>query len=244
MTSEAEPAFGVDGPTEARVREKVLPGLARLLESLPEEPPTGADPDVYGVAHGFYCRVGRTCEAALLLMEAGRASEAAPLRRAAFEHALSLTWLLKEGPPAVAALTRAHQGRMRSIRDLLDESWTVGAPDFEALLALEVPSGGQDHLVRITEVIKKYGLPKSLLVAWLADSGESHPSYLTARAYWHNAGTRLLTYAEERPRNDVFALAFVWWLASCEMDSVAGWGHSLVELGAGVGLPVMRLLDA
>lgn len=243
VTSNAGRAFGVDGQTETRLREQVLPGLAGLLESLPEQPPTSADPDVYRVAHGFYCRTGRTCQAALLLMEAGRASEAAPLRRAAFEHAVSLAWVLKEGPAAVAALTRAHQGRMRSIRNLLDDSWTVGDADFEALLALEVPSGGQDHLVRITEVIKQYGLPKSLLVAWLADTGESHPSYLTARAYWHSSGTRLLTYPGDRSRSDVFALAFIWWLASCEMGSVANWGQPLAELSELIGLPVMRLLD-
>lgn len=235
--------FKVDRATEERLRATVLPGLTELFESLPSVPPPGtADNNVYATAHGFYCRVARTAQAALQLTDDGFGTEAAPLRRALMEHALALAWVIDQGEAALAALGRAHQARMRSIRDLADGTWAaLKNEDFEDLLSHEVPSKGQDHLVTFGQLAKTYEVSSDLLIAWLADTGESHPSYLTARAYWHDTGSRLGTEPEKRVTSDVHAITFLWWLATCEMDALVGWGQRLVPVGAAAGLPVLRL---
>lgn len=81
-----------------------------MLETLPDAPPAGVEgANAYAVAHGFFCRVARTSEGALLLVDSGLGSEAAPLRRAALEHLLGLAWVIDEGmrrPRACSGLTR------------------------------------------------------------------------------------------------------------------------------------------
>ncbi len=75
------------------------------------------DDTAYAVAHGFYCRVARTAQAALSLVDIGFGSEAAPLRRSVLEHVLALAWVIDEGAAAVAALserTRAEWAPSRS----------------------------------------------------------------------------------------------------------------------------------
>lgn len=243
MAMQSQPVtFKADRATEERLRAAVLPDLTALFESLPSVPPPGTrDDNVYATAHGFYCRVARTAQAALLLTDNGFGSEAVPLRRALVEHLLALTWVIDQGDAAVAALTRAHQARMRRIKDLMDGTWALRDEDFEVLLSHEVPSKGHDHLVSFGQLVKTYEVSNDLLIAWLADTGESHPSYLTARAYWHDSGSRLGTEPEDRVTSDVHAIAFVWWLATCEIDVLVGWGHRLVSVGAAAGLPVLRL---
>lgn len=235
--------FKADQATEDRLRSTVLPGLTALFESLPAVPPRGTqDDNVYATAHGFYCRVARTAQAALWLADDGFGSEGAPLRRAMVEHVLALAWVIDQGEAALAALTRAHQARMRSIRDLADGTWAaLKDEDFESLLDREVPSKGQDHLVTFGQLAKTYDVSKDLLIAWLSDTGESHPSYLTARAYWHDEGSRLGIEPEERVTSDVHAIVSLWWLATCEMDALVGWGERLAPVGAAAGLPVLRL---
>jgi hypothetical protein len=80
-----------------------------------------------------------------------------------------------------------------------------------------------------------------LLIAWLSDTGESHPSYLTASAYWHAEGTRLATTPEGRARTDLQAIGLLWWIASCEMSRVIAWENTLREIGGRAGLQIMRV---
>src|SRR5665213_2745047 len=148
--------FKADERTRAALLNSVLPALANLTEQLPDVPPDGLDDNAYAYAHGFYCRVARTCEAALLLIEAGLSSEATPLRRAALEHALALAWVIDEPDAAPAALLRAHQNRMKSIQELIDGRWTVSAADFAKVLDIEVDNTGQDHLVKYGQLIQMY----------------------------------------------------------------------------------------
>jgi hypothetical protein len=240
-----EPAFRADQETERRLREGLLPALDTLLEELPSHPPKGVDENVYAVAHGLYCRIARTCQATLLLVDAGLGSEAAPLRRSALEHALTLAWVVDEGRPATDVLLRAHQARMRSVKQKLDDRWSVKPEDFEKLLSVEVPSAGRDHLVSFGNLAKQFDASNDLLAAWLADTGESHPSHMTASAYWHSDSSgqmSLSTTVRERAANDVHVLSFVWWLGTGEMEPLAGWSDErLRQIGSVGGLPVTRL---
>jgi hypothetical protein len=234
--------FRADEATEQLLRSAVFPGLTALTVALPQLPPDEVDDDTaYAVAHGFYCRAARTAQAALSLVDTGFGSEAAPLRRALLEHVLALAWVIDEGPAAVAALTRAHQGRMAGIKKLMDGRWSFTDEDFEMLLSADVPSQGQDHLVAFRHLVDRYDVSDDLLIAWLSDTGESHPSFLTARAYWHDGGSRLDVVPDDAPRNDVHAIGFLWWLAACEMDHLLGWGDALAALGGPAGLPVVRV---
>lgn len=234
--------FRADEATEHLLRSVVFPRLTELSSALPQAPPDEVD-DVtaYAVAHGFYCRVARTARAALSLVDAGFGSEGAPLRRALLEHVLALAWVIDEGSAAVTALTRAHQARMKSIKELMDGRWSLKDEDFEGLLAADVPSQGQDHLAKFGQLVQLYDVSNDLLIAWLSDTGESHPSFLTARAYWHDGGSRLDVVPDDQARNDVRAIGFLWWLGACEMDRLTGWGKALAAVGAPAGLPVVRV---
>lgn len=160
----------------------------------------------YAVAHGFYCWVVRTAQGALSLVDTGFGSEAAPLRQALLEHVLALAWVINQGPAAVAALTRAHLGRMGSIKKLMNGRWSLTGEDFEKLLSAGVPSQGQDHRVAFRHLMDRYDVSDGLLIAWLWDSGDSHPSFLTARTYWHDGGSRLDVVPDDAARNDVHAV--------------------------------------
>lgn len=243
MDDDAEPAgFRADEATEQLLRVAVFPGLTQLTAALPQSPPNGvADETAYAIAHGFYCRVARTAQAALLLVDAGFASEAAPLRRSMLEHVLALTWVIDDGRAADASFTRAHQARMASVQKLMDGRWSITDEDFERLLSLDVPSQGQDHFVAFGQLVKQYKVSDDLLIAWLADTGESHPTFVTARAYWHDEGHRLDVVPVGGSRTDVHAIGLLWWLAACALDRLVGWGDALRDIGAPAGLPVLRL---
>lgn len=234
--------FKADEATAALLREHLFPGLTRLLDELPSVPPPALDPEVYACAHGFFCRIARTSQAALHLIDLGLSDESAPLRRALMEHVLQLAWVIEDGAPAVRAHVRARQARMNSIRALLDDRWSIPSEVFDRLLAFDVPSEGQDHMVHFGQLVKRYGtqLSNDLLAAWLTDTGSSHPSHSTYSAYW-DATSGLVTSVPARERNDVHAVGFLWWLGACQMDQVMRWGDRLNEIGKQVGLPVVYL---
>lgn len=241
MTDEGPaPTFAVDAATEARLRGSVLPALAALLDALPATPPAGADIQAYAIAHGFYCRLARTCQGSLLLIDAGLGSEAAPLQRAALEHVLALAWVIDEGPAAAAALLRAQQHRMGKTKTAIADRWDIQPEEFDRLLSLDVPSQSQDHLVSFGHLCRLYDLADDLLAAWLTDTGGSHPSLSTANPYWHDGSRRLSTHAD-LGHAGVHETAWLWWLGSCEMDRLVNWGTRLATIGEPAGLPVVRL---
>ncbi len=231
--------FKADERTRAVLLGSVLPALVALTDELPDVPPEGMDDNAYAYAHGFYCRVARTCEAALLLIEAGLGSEATPLRRAALEHALALAWVIDEPDAAPPALVRAHQSRMRSIEALIDGRWDVTSADFAKLFETEVANKGQDHLVKYGQLIQTYEDSKDLLAAWLTDTGDSHPSHTTASAYWREGS--LGTTATPKAISDVQVVAFVWWVAVCQMSRLLQWDKRLTAIGEPAGLGLVQL---
>lgn len=233
--------FKADAATAQRFRDHLFPGLEQLLEALPNSPPPGSDAEVYASAHGFYCRIARTSQAALHLIDIGLTDESAPLRRALIEHVLQLAWIIEEGEVAVRAHVRAHQARMASVQRLLDDRWSIPAEAFDRLLTLDVPSDGKDHLVQFGQLVKRYGaVSDDLLAAWLTDTGASHPSHTTYAAYW-DRGRGLVTKVAPRDRNDVHAVGYLWWLGACQIDQLTGWGAQLAGIGERVGLPVVYL---
>ncbi|HTC70659.1 MAG TPA: DUF5677 domain-containing protein [Acidothermaceae bacterium] len=231
--------FKADASTRAVLLGEVLPALAALTDALPNVPPPGIDDNAYAYAHGFYCRVARTCEAALLLIDADLTSEATPLRRAALEHALALAWVIDEPAGAPAALLRAHQNRMKSIEKLIDGSWDVTSADFARLFDVEVQSTGQDHLVQYGQLIKRYKDGDDLLVAWLTETGDSHPSHTTASAYWRTGN--LATTAAPKADSDVQVVTFIWWVAACQMSRLLDWNAKLTAIGEPAGLGIVQL---
>lgn len=240
MAAESQ-GFKADARTRAVLLKSVLPALTALTDALPDVPPAGVDVDdsAYAYAHGFYCRVARTCEAVLLLIDAGLTSEATPLRRAALEHALALAWVIDEPASAPAALMRVHQNRMRSIEKLIDSSWDLTSADFAKLFELDVENTGQDHLAQYGQLIKRYQDADGLLAAWLTETGDSHPSHTTAAAYWRTGS--LSTTAAPKAASDVQVVAFIWWVAACQMSRLLGWDAQLTAIGEPVGLGIVQL---
>jgi hypothetical protein len=239
--AEDEPRFANDEATRPKLLDDVFPRLLALLDDLPPEPPPGVNDNGYAVAHGFYCRVARTCQAALLLTEAGLGSEAAPLHRAALEHALAMAWVIDEPDAAPASLLRAHQARLASIKKLINGTWdTISDDDFAKILDLDVATHGQDHLVGYGQLAKTYADENGLMIAWLAETGESHPTHSTASAYWRDNPPSLATTASNTGA-DVHQIGFIWWLASCQMDRLTGWGERLAAIGRPAGLGIIEL---
>jgi hypothetical protein len=239
---EDEPRFTSDETTRRKLLDDVFPRLLTLLDDLPPEPQSGVNYNGYAVAHGFYCRVVRTCQAALLLTEADLGSEAGPLRRAALEHALALAWVIDEPDAAPASLLRAHQARLASIKKLISGTWdTISDDDVAKLLDLDIATHGQDHLVYYGHLAKLYADENGLMIAWLTETGESHPSHTTASTYWRDNPRSLATTASNNTASDVHQVGFIWWLASCQMDRLAGWGERLAAIGRPAGLGVIEL---
>lgn len=174
------------------------------------------------------------------MADAGLASEAAPLQRAALEHVLALSWVIDDGPAAAAALMRAQQYRLRRIKAAIADRWDIRPEEFDQLLSLEVQSRSQDHLVNFAQLCRTYDLSDDLFAAWLTDTGGSHPSISTANPYWHDGSRRLSVHADLR-HADVHEIAWLWWLGSCQMDRLVSWGPRLASIGEAAGLPVVRL---
>lgn len=74
--------------------------------------------------------------------------------------------------------------RSRQEHAAADADWPIPADLFDALLADEAPATSKDNLNAFAHACRHYG-EKHLYVAWLAQSGSSHPTIVSAQETPH-----------------------------------------------------------
>lgn len=171
-----------------RPLEEIRDELLALYDELPELEVLAEHARTGILAHGWYTRLRRSARALAVLDDAGFQHESAPIRRSMLEHALALRWLVDVNEAAVDALVVAHQARLRRMRAHMSEGWAVRAEDLDSLLEIDVPNSPEQVRLAFTHLNEKYG-SGDFMVAWLLETGTSHPSYSSATAYSSGDGT-------------------------------------------------------
>src|ERR1039458_8506909 len=69
------------------------------------------------LAHGWYQRVRRSCEAIISLERFGYGPEAAPIRRTIIEHTVALKWLSEQGDRVLDVMALEHAARAKRIKE-------------------------------------------------------------------------------------------------------------------------------
>lgn len=139
------------------------------------------------IAHGWYTRCLRSCEALLLLDQAGYSEEAPPIRRSIIEHVIALKWLVSKGNQIVDTLARGHSTYSEKIVKRVEKAnWTsidierineiIFAIDPENRLAKN--DQFLNHSQRATAFGDEHSFP-----GWVAESAKTHPTYESAISY-------------------------------------------------------------
>jgi ribulose bisphosphate carboxylase small subunit len=139
------------------------------------------------IAHGWYMRCLRGCEALLILDEVGYSEEAAPLRRSVIEHVTALKWLASEGNQINDTLARGHSIQTEYIRKIVEEAkWTsvdlVQLDEIISEINTEACSKGNDQYLHHKQRTIAFDDVHSF-VGSVAESAKSHPTYESAMSY-------------------------------------------------------------
>ena len=143
------------------------------------------------VMFGWTNRVLRSGELILLAEEAGYLSEASPLVRSMFEHAMALHWVGDQGGAAVEALYRARRREITRLQSAQVAGWQF--PDdvrelLDEFLSIGTDGGENDRLLHIKHRAKRYGLGH-MYQAWLVEVWASHPTLASAKPYYRVDGS-------------------------------------------------------
>jgi hypothetical protein len=151
------------------------------------------DPKI-ALCQAWFVRCVDTISAALHLHDHGRGEVAAPLVRAAIEHAIGVMWLQRLGDEAVEAVARSHQGWAKNVQKAIaaanTEEQRLGREDwspalnkaFEELALRPVPEGATPGTWKIDQRFK-VARQFDLLVAWLSETAASHATHASAAPY-------------------------------------------------------------
>lgn len=138
------------------------------------------------IAHGWFRHVARSCEAALVLLEAGYDHEATPLHRSILEHTASLVWLANSGQTAVDAVQLNHQHKLGKLVLKLDDGWPAVPSATLEQLELELPKSPERFLLHVADLLKHFGL-EAFEVPWLAQCAITHPTLRSASCFWRRS---------------------------------------------------------
>lgn len=150
------------------------------------------------VAHGWFMRAKRSCQALEAMRESGFATEAWPIRRAILEHALALRWLAEQGNGAQDVIVRSHGEAARRRQEAASSAgwasaewpvWTEVRSDADAATGNTSES---NILTNMKVRCYTYGSADDF-ARWLIESNNSHPSWETARPYMTPPPVSLLT---------------------------------------------------
>lgn len=116
------------------------------------------------LAHGWYQRVRRSCEAIVGLERLGYGPEAAPIRRTIIEHTVALKWLSEEGGGVLDVMALEHADRAKRIKKATKAAnWTFVDQDEIQAVIDEIDEGSRDH----TKAEFKYSRSRTRIrVSW------------------------------------------------------------------------------
>lgn len=141
------------------------------------------------IAWGWLMRVVRSGQAVSELEGRGFGSESAPLVRAALEHAIRLLWAAEYGDEFVEVALIAQKKGYASLQEAQTVSWQFD-PNFADALEERASEASDDYKSLATYTALRHIVDSSparlgsLYMGWLFDTQESHPSVLTAQAYY------------------------------------------------------------
>lgn len=136
------------------------------------------------LAHGWYQRVRRSCEALIGLDELGHGAEAAPIRRTIIEHSVALRWLADEGDGVLDAMALEHADRAKRIKKATRAAnWTsVDQHEIQAVID-EIDEESRDHTMEKFKYFSEQNKDQGVLAAYLAEVGRTHATYQSAVDY-------------------------------------------------------------
>ncbi|MEY9845213.1 hypothetical protein ABH940_002283 [Streptacidiphilus sp. BW17] len=123
----------------------------------------------------------------------GHCGSGAPNRRSAFEHALSLFWLVDLGDDAVDILNRALQEDQKQLANLVKAAGLeqkVSEEAYQVLwgtIAESIPSHPEEGTRKISQLLKKYDL-KELATYYCVESRFAHPTLSSAQMFFADRG--------------------------------------------------------
>lgn len=136
------------------------------------------------LAHGWYQRVRRSCEAVIALEELGYSPEAAPIRRTIIEHTVALKWLSDEGDSVLDVMALEHAARAKRIKTAtMAANWTSVDQDEIQSVIDEVDEESRDHAKAEFKHFSKQNQDQGVLAAYLAEVGRTHATYQSAIDY-------------------------------------------------------------
>ena len=180
------------------------------------------------LAHGWYQRVRRSCEAIISLERFGYGPEAAPIRRTIIEHTVALKWLSEEGDGVLDVMALEHAARAKRIKEATKAAnWTsVDQGEIQAVID-EIDEESRDHTKADFKHFSKQNQDQSVLAAYLAEVGRAHATYQSAIDYM-DVEQEVLR-AESRADTDNVKMA-----ADFLLEATV-WFHSMFEDPAWVG---------
>lgn len=197
--------------------EQIRHGLDELLDLARDSVrTTTADPH-FALMQAWFTRCVDTLQGVLVLYDTGRGQVSQPLLRCAIEHAVAMVWLGELGGDALLAVARSHQRWAANVKRATDaanrlearpgrENWSADLDAvFEELAGQELPEGS---LPGEWKIDKKFQVAHAfdLYVAWLSETGYSHPTQISAGPYLREKDGRYLLLTEPRSAGDTVVI--------------------------------------
>ena len=128
------------------------------------------------LAHGWYQRVRRSCEAIVALERLGYDPEAAPIRRTIIEHTVALKWLAEEGDGVLDVMALEHAARAKRIMKATKAAnWTsVDQNEIQTVID-EIDEDSRDYTKAEFKHFSKQNQDQSVLAVYLAEVGRPTP---------------------------------------------------------------------
>lgn len=189
-----------------------------------------------GLAHGWYQRTHRSCEAVIGLDRLGYSPEAAPIRRTIIEHVVALKWLADEGDNILDAMALEHAHRAERIAKATQAAnWTsVDQADIRAVID-EIDVDSRDQTMKEFTRFTAQNRDPGVLAAYLAEVGRTHATYQSAVDYYDGEsgsplrGSRMTDFANIKFAADELLEATV---AFHSMFQEPVWAEELDDLAA------------
>ena len=187
------------------------------------------------LAHGWYQRVRRSCEAIIGLSRLGYGPEAAPIRRTIIEHTVALRWLAEEGDDVLDVMALEHADRAKRIKKATKAAnWTsVDQDELQAVID-EIDQESRDHTMAEFKHFSRQNRDPSILAAYLAEVGRAHATYQSAVDYMDMERKEALS--ESRAEIDDIKMASDFLLEATalfhSMFDEPVWADSIAELAA------------
>ena len=154
---------------------------------------TSTDSVALAVMHSWFVQTIDTVRGALVVHDAGLASAASPLVRAAIEYAVGMHWLRQVGDAGLGGLHNSHQRWAKNLKRALataeaqdlhadDPKW----PAAWAELIAEIESKpGAPHVKGGGNIAERFEITElaHVYVAWLSETSLSHATQASATPY-------------------------------------------------------------